>query len=336
MSTVNLYDVLNVSYDCTKQQIKEAYVKLAKEFHPDKPTGDSEMFELVTHAYNVLINPQSRKEFDELFKLSKQTETSHFDLKSQSTNYFKSQETDITSKSKDKSAIEFDKAFAEFDRKHGYKRDNDDKAINDKDTNRMLRDLKLAREQDDIESIHEKIFDGSRFDLAKFNAAFDALHKTNDELIKHSGNPDAYNVIGGLENNFSPIDSYDNLYAEDDDLLGTPLYGSVKLDKPKKKKISKDDVEKIQAVDYTKGHNIKEKDYNKTLEERLKERDFETKKYEERDLSEYDTDPSCGGYGIFENIGIKNLHSISWNDDDGDIKSKYQKLIELRNSNIPK
>lgn len=332
MSTVNLYDVLNVSNDSTKQEIKEAYIKLAKEFHPDKPSGDPEMFELITHAYNILINTQSRKEFDELFKLSKQTETSHFDLKSQSSNYLKAQDSDVLSKSKEKSALEFEKAFLDFDRKHGYKRDHDDKAINEKDTNRMLRDLQLAREQDDIESIHEKIFEGSRFDLAKFNAAFDALHKTHDEMIPHSGNPDAYNVVGGFDSNFSSIENYENLYAEDD-LLGTPQFGSIKLDKPKKKRITKDDIDKIKSVDYTKGHNIKEKDYNKTLEERLKEREFETKKYEDRDMTEFNTDPTCGGYSIFENIGLKNLSTISWDNDD-DIKSKYKKLLDMRKSDI--
>ena len=50
MSTVNLYDVLNIEQDATKNQIKDAYIKLVKEFHPDKPKGDAEMFELITHA----------------------------------------------------------------------------------------------------------------------------------------------------------------------------------------------------------------------------------------------------------------------------------------------
>ena len=60
MASVNLYDVLKVENDATRKDIKSAYKLLVKEFHPDRPTGDKEMFELVTHAYNVLSNEGAR------------------------------------------------------------------------------------------------------------------------------------------------------------------------------------------------------------------------------------------------------------------------------------
>src|SRR4029079_7732954 len=102
MSTVNLYDVLDVSQDCTTKDIKNAYKKLVLEFHPDRMGGDEEMFELITHAYNILVNPVTRAEYDEIYLLSKQVDSSHFDLKSKSTTYYESLDNDSKLKKKTK------------------------------------------------------------------------------------------------------------------------------------------------------------------------------------------------------------------------------------------
>lgn len=337
MSTVNLYDVLDVQQDCETKEIKDAYRTLVKKFHPDKPGGDAEMFELVTHAYNILVNSKTRKEYDEVYALSKQADSTHFDLKSKHASYLEALEKEASKKSLDESKIDFKKAFEEMDRKHGYSRDkSEEKELTEKETKRKLRDIKLAREQDDIENIHDKLFDDGRFDLAKFNAAFDALHKGHTELIQHNGNPDAWNTIDGFGTNFSSVENYGELYT-DDDLIGTPQYSSVKIDASKKKKLTKEEVERLAAADYTKGHNSKDPTYNKSLEEKIRERELETKKLEDREMKDYSTDPSCGGYGIFTGLGISNASNpsttIQW-DDDEDIKTRYQRLLEMRKKDI--
>lgn len=334
MSTVNLYDVLNISQDSSEKEIKDAYKVLVKEFHPDKPGGDAEMFELVTHAYNRLINPTTRKEYDEIYALSKQVETSHFDLKTKSKLYFEGQESDITkkktTKSKEEQTNEFKKAFEDMDRKHGYKRDKDfEEHLPAKDTSKRLASLQIEREQDDIEDFHDEIFGDVPFSLEKFNRAFDEMHKTHNELIPHQGNPEAYNVVGGAAA-FSSLDKLENLYADDDN-LGTSIYGSVKLDVGKKKKLTKEDISKISNAEYTKGHNYKDKDYKKTMEEKLKERELQNKKLEDRSINDFDNDPNCGGYGIFSGLGIKNPSTIAW-DDEEDIKTRYKKLLDMRNN----
>lgn len=331
MSSVNLYDVLNLEKDCIKTEIKESYIKLVKEFHPDKPTGDAEMFELITHAYNILNNIKTRKEYDEIFKLSKQTETDHFDLKSQASNYLKALETNIGTKSKEKQVVDFEKAFQDMDKRHGYKREKEYDALDEKDTKKKLTDLELARKQDDIENLQDKLFEESRFDLVKFNAAFDAIHKSSfDEIIPHKGNPDAWNNMESLSGNFSNLESYDNIFVENDEDIVSPSFCSIKNNtKTKNKKISSLDLNKIKSAEYTEGHKVKEKDYDKIIEERLKKRELEDEKYKERDMSDFDTEGSCGGYGIFDKIGIKNLSTLTWNEDE-DIKTRYNKLLELR------
>jgi molecular chaperone DnaJ len=60
------YEVLGVSRDASLDEIKKAYRKLARELHPDVTPGEdaSARFKLVTHAYDVLSDPQQRSRYD--------------------------------------------------------------------------------------------------------------------------------------------------------------------------------------------------------------------------------------------------------------------------------
>lgn len=57
------YNVLGVSKDATEEEIKKAFRKLAREAHPDKG-GDTETFQKIQEAYEVLSNPERRREYD--------------------------------------------------------------------------------------------------------------------------------------------------------------------------------------------------------------------------------------------------------------------------------
>ncbi|GGZ84786.1 molecular chaperone DnaJ [Streptomyces subrutilus] len=62
------YKVLGVPKDATEAEIKKAYRKLAREFHPDANKGDAsaeERFKEVSEANDVLGDPKKRKEYDE-------------------------------------------------------------------------------------------------------------------------------------------------------------------------------------------------------------------------------------------------------------------------------
>ena len=68
MSKRDYYEVLGVDRGANEQQLKSAYRKLAKEFHPDRNPGDAKAeqnFKEANEAYEVLKDQQKRAAYDQ-------------------------------------------------------------------------------------------------------------------------------------------------------------------------------------------------------------------------------------------------------------------------------
>lgn len=68
MKKRDYYDVLGIRKGADEKEIKKAYRKLAKKYHPDVNPGDKEAeknFKEVTEAYNVLSDAEKKKLYDQ-------------------------------------------------------------------------------------------------------------------------------------------------------------------------------------------------------------------------------------------------------------------------------
>jgi molecular chaperone DnaJ len=67
MASRDLYSVLGVDKKASPDEIKKAYRKLARQYHPDRNPGSreaEERFKEISAAYDVLGDPDKRKEYD--------------------------------------------------------------------------------------------------------------------------------------------------------------------------------------------------------------------------------------------------------------------------------
>ncbi|MFO8011438.1 MAG: DnaJ C-terminal domain-containing protein [Dehalococcoidia bacterium] len=67
MAKKDYYQVLGIKRDASEKDIKQAYRKLARKYHPDVNPGDSSTeskFKEINEAYQVLSDPEKRKKYD--------------------------------------------------------------------------------------------------------------------------------------------------------------------------------------------------------------------------------------------------------------------------------
>ncbi len=68
VSYKDYYEILGVSRTASQEEIRKAFRKLAKEFHPDvnRDAGSGEKYREINEAYEVLKDPEKRKKYDTL------------------------------------------------------------------------------------------------------------------------------------------------------------------------------------------------------------------------------------------------------------------------------
>ena len=58
---IDYYQILQISFPSSEREIKHAYYKLAKQYHPDKPLGNHQFFLKIQKAYTTLSDPVQKK-----------------------------------------------------------------------------------------------------------------------------------------------------------------------------------------------------------------------------------------------------------------------------------
>jgi len=68
---IDYYNILGVNKNATEKEIKSAYRKLARKFHPDLNPNDKDAkkkFQDINEANEVLSDPEKRKKYDQYGK----------------------------------------------------------------------------------------------------------------------------------------------------------------------------------------------------------------------------------------------------------------------------
>lgn len=71
MAFIDYYEILGVNKNATEEEIKKAYRKLARKYHPDLNPNDKEAnkkFQQINEANEVLSDPEKRKKYDQYGK----------------------------------------------------------------------------------------------------------------------------------------------------------------------------------------------------------------------------------------------------------------------------
>lgn len=77
----NYYEILRIRKNASASEIRTAYHKLAKEFHPDTSEGGDDKIRELNTAYSILSHPKKRKEYDSSLYLAEKTIQTEFKRK---------------------------------------------------------------------------------------------------------------------------------------------------------------------------------------------------------------------------------------------------------------
>jgi len=63
--TKDYYEILGVNKNSSKEEIKKAYKKLAKKYHPDINKGSEEKFKEINEAFSILSDEKKKQQYDQ-------------------------------------------------------------------------------------------------------------------------------------------------------------------------------------------------------------------------------------------------------------------------------
>ena len=200
----NLYEILDVSPTSDINVIRKQYLKLIKNFHPDKNSSiEMNIYYHIIEAKNILLDENIRKLYDNFIDPTIET----FDeLKNNYKKY-----NDISNMPLSDAKLEFNKKIDELEKKHNIHNIN----INQDITKIKYNNNDIIIDKEDIKDFKEF---NDKFDNNKLSGA------VKTQIIELSKINNAYESL--LVDNYSNIEEIDKLYVEDsiDNYLFSSLY----------------------------------------------------------------------------------------------------------------
>lgn len=310
---IDLYKILGLDISvCNDPEcdsvIRKAFIKKVQKYHPDKQHGNSDlssndvsdMFDLLTNAYEVLKTKSGRDQYNALFKATKYSTAGYNKLAAESKKYFESFPEITDEERKQKQLI--------FDKKNNEMNTVESSFLTEEDAKKRYGELMSLRSIDDETLKPDKIFDGSVFDRDKFNAAFDKVHKRETDLVPRSSVPLAWDSSGSKFSSFN--DSADDFFMP---------YSKVTHTEPVK--LTKEEVQQLEGINYIETAKYKD------IKQSLKERENETQRISSLKYNDYDR--SNDPYSFTQGLGLTfdDKFDTSTKESNKRIMASYNKLI---------
>lgn len=215
---IDLYEILEVEMDAKADEIKTAYIKMAKKNHPDQG-GSTEKFQEITRAYEIIYNKETRKEYD-LYYLKKNMDEFMGDdilkLKSDFQNF-------MVSNSKPISKEELDKLYAETFGE--YREQYKDTAVGQEEFMDKFNDVRTERKNMEIETSDDALsnFISQHKDQVNVNDVFEYFKCKNSKSFSNS-------IIAKEWGTIDTMPGYSNGYSsfmDDNEHFDSNLYSNI-------------------------------------------------------------------------------------------------------------
>lgn len=190
MSSNNALKMFQLNEDFTMEQLKHSYKKLALRFHPDRPTGNEQKFQVITKGYMALLEDLKMRA----------PQGNFIQMKQESRDFVEKQRPSALSVSMKPTQKKFDPMlFNKIYEENRLHKPEDDGYANWMKNNEL--------EEKDIEK--NEVF-GNKFNINVFNSTFNSsIKKPNDQIVKYI-QPQALNasVAPSAELGIDKIDNY--------------------------------------------------------------------------------------------------------------------------------
>lgn len=188
MKTKNYYEILGVYRKTPKEEIKSAYRKLAKKYHPDNNKGNlnaEKKFKDINEAYNTLSNPELKKKYDRVTAKYKYGIPEDEQLFSDVTYEVKKGKTALN---------EFLNIFLGFKKEDGYKVKNSSVKTLEKNSNQ----IKGANEETEISiTLEEAFYGGEKKIIIKSHSPSELPKSFKAQIPEGIKNGDKVRLAGG-------------------------------------------------------------------------------------------------------------------------------------------
>ena len=266
IAELDLYDILDVSKDATKTDIKTNYKQLVKVLHPDKKSGDGEAFQYVNLAYTILKDKRTRKIYNKRRKEYLESSSTHVNLKDNFNDFSNPQLR------KEEAQKLFFKLENQLNEKHGFNRNDINKITSGKMKSRLD---KLVNDRNEYYEHVKKNTVKRNLSDDDFNQVF--IDESKKKFDNTTQEITAFNDGMGMGLTcYNSVNNFD-LYASSG--TNTTSYCSLKeaYEQPLPNNISNS---------YS-SHNVLPKDYKKTVQERMQKYNNLTEQLKNRKLNDY-------------------------------------------------